>query len=156
MRRARSSSATGPGQGGTATRIAPEVVRSFTLSRDGRIYTFTLRPSFRFHTGARVTAQSFAEAFDRNAQPRFLSPAKPYLREIVGAAAVIDGKATSISGIRVLDRYRLQIRLTKPLGDFTARLTMPFFCPILPNTLPTGRESTTRLARARTTSPRGS
>jgi ABC-type oligopeptide transport system substrate-binding subunit len=122
------------GQGGTATRIAPEVVRSFTRSRDGRIYTFTLRPSFRFHTGARVTAQSFAAAFDRNAQPRFLSPAKPYMREIVGAAAVIDGKATSISGIRVLDRYRLQIRLTKPLGDFTARLTMPFFCPILPNT----------------------
>jgi ABC-type oligopeptide transport system substrate-binding subunit len=34
----------------------------------------------------------------------------------------------------VLGRYRLQVRLTKPLGDFTARLTMPFFCPILPGT----------------------
>ena len=40
----------------------------------------------------------------------------------------------TISGVRVLGRYRLQIRLTKPLGDFTARLTMPFFCPILPST----------------------
>ena len=56
------------------------------------------------------------------------------MHEIVGAAAVIDGKAASISGIRVLGRYRLQIRLTKPLGDFTARLTLPFFCPVLPNT----------------------
>ena len=54
------------------------------------------------------------------------------MREIVGAAAVIDGKAQSISGVRVLGRYRLQIRLTKPVGDFTARLTMPFFCPVLP------------------------
>ena len=56
------------------------------------------------------------------------------MREIVGAQAVIDGKAASISGIRVLDRYRLQVRLTRSIGDFTARLTMPFFCPILPNT----------------------
>jgi ABC-type oligopeptide transport system substrate-binding subunit len=34
----------------------------------------------------------------------------------------------------VLGRYRLQIRLTRRLGDFTARLTMPFFCPIIPGT----------------------
>ncbi len=51
------------------------------------------------------------------------------MREIVGASAVIDGKARSISGVRVLGRYRLQIRLTKPVGDFTARLTLAFFCP---------------------------
>ena len=34
----------------------------------------------------------------------------------------------------MLGRYRLQIRLTKPLGDFTARLTLPFFCPVRPDT----------------------
>ena len=56
------------------------------------------------------------------------------MREIVGAVAVMEGKAQAISGVRVLGRYRLQIRLTRPVGDFTARLTMPFFCPILPNT----------------------
>ena len=81
-----------------------------------------------------MTAHSFADAFNRVAQPKLESPATAYMREIVGAAAVIDGKAQSISGVRVLGRYRLQIRLTRPLGDFTARLTMPFFCPILPNT----------------------
>ena len=79
-----------------------------------------------------MTAQSFADAFDRTADPKLASPATSYMHEIDGADAVIDGKATSISGIRVLGRYRLQIRLTKPLGDFTARLTLPFFCPVLP------------------------
>ena len=78
------------------------------------------------------------------------------MREIVGADAVIDGKATSISGVRVLGRYRLQIRLTKPLGDFTARLTLPFFCPVLPDTPIDPPGSTTRPARAPTTSPSGS
>ncbi len=67
-------------------------------------------------------------------QPAARSPATRYMHEIVGADAVIDGKARTISGVRVLGRYRLQIRLTRPLGDFTARLTMPFFCPVLPGT----------------------
>ena len=117
-----------------ATRIIPEVTRSYTVSRDGKTYTFTLHRTFRFHTGGQVTAQSFVDAFNRVANPRQRSPATAYLSEIVGAAAVMDGKAKTISGIRAPGQYRLQIRLTKPVGDLTARLTMPFFCPILPNT----------------------
>ena len=120
--------------GAAGLRVVPEVVRSFTVSRDGRTFTFDLERTFRFHTGAAVTARSFADAFNRNAQPTLQSPATKYMHEIAGADAVIDGKAKSISGVRVLGRYRLQVRLTRPLGDFTARLTMPFFCPILPNT----------------------
>ncbi len=80
-----------------------------------------------------MTARSFADAFNRVANPRLESPATAYMREIVGAVAVMEGKAKAISGVRVLGRYRLQIRLTRPVGDFTARLTLPFFCPILPN-----------------------
>ena len=120
--------------GRAGTRLVPEVVERFTVSKDGRTYTFRLKPTFRFHTGAAVTAQSFADAFNRNAQPRLQSPATAYMHEIVGVQAVLDGQARSISGVRVLDRYRLQIRLTRPVGDFAARLTMPFFCPILPGT----------------------
>ena len=120
--------------GRRGARLVPEVVQRYSVSKDGRTYTFRLKPTFRFHTGAAVTAQSFADAFNRNAQPRLQSPATAYLHEIVGARAVLDGKARSISGVRVLDRYGLQVRLTKPLGDFTARLTMPFFCPLLPGT----------------------
>ena len=48
--------------------------------------------------------------------------------------AVIAGTATTISGVRVLGLYRLQITLAAPLGDFISRLTLPFFCPLLPNT----------------------
>ena len=118
--------------GAAGTRLVEEVVRSYTVSRDGRTYDFDLRRTFRFSTGAPVTAQSFADAFDRDAQLE--SPATSYMQEIVGADTMIAGRAKTISGVRVLDTYRLEIRLTKPLGDFTARLTMPFFCPILPNT----------------------
>ena len=113
-------------------RLVPEVVRDFRVSRDGRVYTFELKRTFRFHTGAAVTARSYADAFNRDANPRLQSPATAYMREIVGAVAVMEGKTRAISGVRVLGRFRLQIRLTRPVGDFTARLTLPFFCPILP------------------------
>jgi len=116
-------------------RVTTEVVDQYTVSRDARVYVLTLKKTFRFHTGARVTAQSFADAFNRNARLRTpRSPAAVYMREIVGATAVSEDRAPSISGIRVLDRDRLQIRLTRPVGDFIARLTMPFFCPIPPST----------------------
>ncbi len=121
-----------PGVDGT--RVVPEVVSAWTVSRDRRTYTFDLRRTFRFHTGALVTAQSFADAFDRVADPRMSSPAAVYLHEIVGADAVLEGKAQSISGLHTLGPYRLEFRLTRPVGDLTARLTMPFFCPVLPGT----------------------
>ena len=120
--------------GAAGARVIPEVARKYTVSRDGRTYTFDLRRTFRFHTGAEVTAKSFADTLNRLAQPKLRSPATAYMHDIVGATAVIEGKAQKISGVRVLGRYRLRLRLTKPVGDLTARLTMPFFCPILPNT----------------------
>jgi ABC-type oligopeptide transport system substrate-binding subunit len=120
--------------GRAATRVIPEVVDRWAVSKDGKTYTFDLKRSFRFHTGAPVTARSFAAAFNRDANPRMESPATAYLREIVGANAVIAGKARTISGVRALAPYRLRIALTEPVGDFIPRLTMPFFCPLLPNT----------------------
>ena len=117
-------------------RIVPEVVRSYTVSNNGRTYTFELKRTFRFHTGEQVTAQSFADAFNRNATPRLNSLARrrDLMDEIVGADVAMQGKATTISGVQVLGRYRLRIRLARRAGDFVARLTMPSFCPVLPGT----------------------
>ena len=120
------------------TRVAPEVVRSYRRSpTDGRTYTFELKRTFRFHNRAPVTARSFADAFNRNASPKHelscVSAAASCGRSL-GADAVMAGKATSISGVQVLGRYRLRVRLKRRAGDFLARLTMPSFCPILPRT----------------------
>src|SRR5688572_24822058 len=82
--------------GAEGMKVVSEVVRSYTV-RDRLAYTFELKNSFRFHNGARVTAQSFADAFNRNANPKQKSPAMSFMHEIVGADAVADGKATSIS-----------------------------------------------------------
>jgi ABC-type oligopeptide transport system substrate-binding subunit len=113
-------------------RVVPEVVRTYSVSNGRRTYTFELERTFRFHTGAPVTAQSYVDAFDRDANPSLNSPAvsRGFMQEIVGVDAVVQGKAKRISGVEALGRYRLRIRLKRHTGDFVARLTMPYFCPI--------------------------
>src|SRR6266545_4750539 len=115
--------------------VIPEVAKGFPkVSKDGKTQTIELRPTYRFHTGRRITAANFVAAFNRDASPKLQSPATAYLHEIVGADAVIDGKARTIAGVRALSPYRLQIRTNRPLGDLVSRLTMPFFCPIATTT----------------------
>ena len=118
------------------SRVVPDVVRSWTVSNSGRTYTFELQRRFRFHNGAPVTAQSFADAFNRTANPRMKSAAVSLglFAEISGVEAVEEGKTDSISGVQVLSRYRLRLRLERKAGDLLARLTHPFFCPVLPTT----------------------
>jgi peptide/nickel transport system substrate-binding protein/oligopeptide transport system substrate-binding protein len=117
--------------------VTPEVATGFpNISPDGRTQTIQLKRTYRFHTGKPVTAANYVAAFNRDASPKLQSSALAagYLNEIVGANAVIAGKAQTISGVKALASYTLRIRTTHPLADLPARLTMPFFCPIAPNT----------------------
>ena len=113
--------------------LVPEAAGRYpSVSRDGKTYTFTIRKGYRFSTGAAVTAQSYASAIRRLLNPAMKSPAAPYLEEIVGADAVLQGKAQSAPGVKVAGN-RLIIRLTKRLPDFPARMTMPYLCPVPAN-----------------------
>jgi peptide/nickel transport system substrate-binding protein len=118
------------------SRLAPEVAAGFpTISKNGKTYTFNLKKTFRFSNGAKVTAANYAAAINRNLNPKMASPAQPFIEDIAGASAVIDGKATKASGVKVLSPYKLRISLTKRAPDLLSRLAMPFFCAI-PTNLP--------------------
>ncbi len=110
----------------------PEVATALPkVSDGGKTYTFTIRKGFRFNTGQPVSAQSFANALNRDASPRLQSPAQAFLSDIVGAEDVFDGKAKTISGV-VVEGDTLTISLVEPGPDLLARLAMPFFQAINP------------------------
>jgi peptide/nickel transport system substrate-binding protein len=117
--------------GPLGNRLVPEVAASFTVSNHGRMYTFFIRPGFRFSDGTPVTAKSFSYAIDRVANRDLTSPGAPFITDpngtnIVGAKAVSDGDGKHVSGVTVKGN-RLIVRLTKPDGSFLTKLTMPFF-----------------------------
>jgi ABC-type oligopeptide transport system substrate-binding subunit len=116
------------------SRLVPEVSQGMPrISKNGKTYTFTLKKTYRFSNGKKVTAANYAAAINRDLNPKMASPAQPFIEDIVGASAVIDGKATKASGVKVLSPYKLQIKLTKRAPDLLSRLAMPFFAPIPTN-----------------------
>lgn len=127
-------------EGASASRPIPEVAAALpTQSKDGKTYTFTLRRNFRFQTGERVTARSYAHAWNRAMNPKLQSPAQHFMAVIEGAQDVFDGRAENATGVQAVDDWTLRVRLTDVAPDFLTRVTMPFFCP-LPVDTPANRE----------------
>jgi len=118
-------------QGPAGSKLVPEVASKFTVSPNGKVYTFTIRPGFRFSDGAKVTAKNFKRAIDRTANKALGSPGATFITDangtnIVGAAKVHNGQGTSVAGA-VARGNKLIVRLTKADGTFMAKITMPFF-----------------------------
>jgi ABC-type transport system substrate-binding protein len=120
-------------RGRSNARLYPEVARGFPRVTDGgKTYTFTLRRGFRFSDGTAVTPASYARAIERALNPKMQSPAATFVGDIVGADAVMAGKAERPSGVRV-SGDTLTVRLKKAAPDFLNRIAMPFFCAVPPN-----------------------
>ena len=109
-------------------KIVPDIAKDMpTISSDGTVYTFHLRDDVVFSgSNRKVTAQDFKYSIERAADPKTDSPtADTYLGDIVGVKDMIRGKATSVSGVKVIDDTTLQITIDAPKPYFLAKLTYP-------------------------------
>jgi peptide/nickel transport system substrate-binding protein len=118
--------------------VLPELATAAPRITDGgRTYTFRIRSGVRFSTGAPVTAVDVAHTINRFLNPVMkASPLGPFFVDIVGARAVLDGKAQTARGVAARGNT-LTIRLTRPAGDFSARIAA--VC-VVPRTLPADAE----------------
>ncbi|HLF72621.1 MAG TPA: peptide ABC transporter substrate-binding protein [Dehalococcoidia bacterium] len=109
-------------------KVVPDIAESWTISPDGKVYTFTLRKNALFHVDERaVTADDFKFSLDRAAKlGRTLSTtADAYLGDIVGVRDVILGKSESISGVKAINATTLEITIDAPKPYFLAKMTYP-------------------------------
>ena len=109
--------------------IQPDLAESWTVSPDGRVYTFHLRRDVKFHSNARFTpthdlsAEDVIFSFDRQ-----WHDANPYHH--------LDGQSFSyfndmemgklLEGIDRIDDHTVRFRLTHAEAPFLADLAMPF------------------------------
>ena len=109
----------------TNLKIVPDIAERWDIE-DGMVYTFYLRRDAKFHDGTPVTAQDFKWSFERAADPKTESPvADTYLGDIIGVKDKLEGKATEVRGVKVIDDYTLQIAIDAPKSYFLAKLTYP-------------------------------
>jgi len=99
--------------------VVPGAAASWTISPDGKTYTFKIRRGMQWSDGRPVTAEDFAYAFRRTMDPKTASRAAPLLYMIVNAREVNGGKAPVDSlGVRALDAETFEVRLNHPTPYF--------------------------------------
>lgn len=113
--------------------IVPAIAKSWTISPDGRTYTFVLRQDVTFHQteffpfkGKRyVTAHDFVYSFSRILDPTVASPGAWIFQKVKRDK---DGKAA----FRALNDTVFQVELSEPFPPFLGILTMKY-CSVVPH-----------------------
>jgi oligopeptide transport system substrate-binding protein len=107
-------------------KIQPDLAESYELSPDGLTYTFHLNKKATFQDGRPVSADDVKYSFERALNPDTGSvTAENFLGDIVGAKDVSRGRATAISGLKVVDDTTVAITLDAPKPYFLYKLTYP-------------------------------
>jgi len=106
--------------------LRPALATSWTISPDGRTYSFSLRPGVRFHDGSILDAASVASSLERciaahREEPSFASMC---LCSIKGAEGRAAGRSSPVEGLRALNERTLEIELSEPLSLFLKVLAM--------------------------------
>jgi ABC-type transport system substrate-binding protein len=122
------------GQAGSV--LYPEAATSFpTVSKDGKTYTFHIRPGLKFSDGSPITAAAYQRAWERNLSPKMGSPYgvnDQFQKVIVGGESFLAGKSQHLAGIQAKG-LTLTFHLTKPNPTFVSYLSMQWFGAVKPN-----------------------
>lgn len=115
--------------------IMPGVAESWTMSADGRTYTFTLRPNARWSNGDPVTAGDFVFSLRRMVNPETAAKYANILYPIRNAEKINKGGAQSKLedlGVTAIDARTLEISLERPTPYFLELLTHQTGLPVHP------------------------
>lgn len=113
------------------------------ISDDGLTYNFTLREGLKYSDGKPVNASDFKYTIER--LYKIDSPGVGFFGGIAGAEQFSKTKKGSISGIVTDDADRsIEIKLTKPQGDFLHILAM-VFAGVVPTGTPASDQSTKKI-----------
>jgi peptide/nickel transport system substrate-binding protein len=105
---------------GRTNKIVPSLADRWTVSGDGKTYTFHLRPGIKFSNGQPVTAEDVAWTLNRFGNPK--------INGIMAAVAVGYGNAT------VVNNSTVRVQLRKPVAAFLYNISIwPAF--VLPKNL---------------------
>jgi oligopeptide transport system substrate-binding protein len=110
---------------------APGVARTWTVTTDGKTYTFTLRPEARWSNGDRVVAADFVAGLRRLVDPVTASQYAQIIDTVVNAGDIISGKKAPDSlGVTALDDGTVVIHLVAPTPYLPGLLAHPSTCPV--------------------------
>jgi len=119
-------------------KIVPKLAETWSVSSDGRVWTFALRRGVKFHDGTDLDAAAVVLNFDRARQAAhpLRGPAlsgSPYR----AYAALLEGfdDASAIVRVEAKDATSVVITTKTPFGPLLADLAMPSFAIVSPKSM---------------------
>lgn len=108
--------------------LIPGLADKWTISSDGKTYTFYLRQGIKFSDGTPITANDVVFSWQRLANPAFGAPYAQLLANVLNYQAIAQNKKLITSlGIRAINSTTLEVNLTQATPDFFKYLTLPAF-----------------------------
>ncbi|OZV12036.1 chemotaxis protein [Tissierella sp. P1] len=107
---------------GATGEVSPGIAKSWYVEDDGVTWIFSLRRGAKFHNGREITANDIKYSYEMMMNPKLQSPNTWFLEHIEGAEAYVNGRAKEITGVKVLDKYRISIKLISPYSGFLLNL----------------------------------
>lgn len=110
----------------------PAVAESWTMSEDGKTYTFKIRNTARWSNGDEITAEDFIWSWQRALLPALGNQYAYSLNVIRNAEQFNRGEITDFSevGVKALDKYTLQVELNHPVPYFLELLDHHSLYPV--------------------------
>ncbi len=118
--------------------LVPGVAKSWDVNETNDVYTFHLREDAKWSNGDPVTAHDFVYAWQRSIDPELASPYAWYveLMALENAGEILAGeKDKSELGVRAVDDYTFEVRLTTPLPYFASMTVLATVFPVHKETI---------------------
>ncbi|MGH7724143.1 MAG: ABC transporter substrate-binding protein [Candidatus Eiseniibacteriota bacterium] len=107
-------------------RLAPAPGLAERFARDGRVWTFDLRPNARFHDGRRVQAADVARSLERALASATRAPRADGLAQAIeGGEEYRAGRSSALSGVRATDSLTVAITVVREDAPLLAELAAP-------------------------------
>lgn len=106
--------------------LIPSLAESFTVSPDGLVYTFKIRPGAKFSNGRAVVASDVKYSIERAVNPKTQGPGAGFFGAIVGQPEMTAGTADSLPGIETPDDHTVVFKLSRPDATFLHVLAINF------------------------------
>jgi len=108
------------------TELIPDLAESYTISEDGLVYTFKLRPGVKFHNGRELTSTDIKYSIERSVDPATQSPGQGFFWQIKGFDEMAAGDAAELTGITTPDDQTVVIELSQPDATFLQIVAINF------------------------------
>jgi len=98
----------------SGTKPAPDLAESWTMSKDGLVYTFKLRKGVKFHDGSEMTSKDVKASYDRIIFPP------------PGIVSDRKGQYEVVEVVEAPDPYTVRFRLKWPAASFLSSVASPW------------------------------